>query len=73
LAFSSFAFRLGLTLKLNAEGDTIVAAHSQTRITSRGFGEPFVAQWATSLLAMLGRAEVQVELGADDHTPQQQR
>src|SRR6516165_5946388 len=26
------------------------------------FREPFVAQWATSLLAMLGHAEVQVEL-----------
>ena len=35
--------------------------------------EPFVAQWATSLLAMLGRAEVQVELGADDRTHHKQR
>jgi len=35
--------------------------------------EPFVAQWATSLLAMLGRAEVQVELGADDRTHHKQQ
>ena len=42
-------------------------------VTRRGSGEPFVAQWATSLLAMLGRAEVQVELGADDRTHHKQR
>src|SRR5262245_27208515 len=41
---------------------------SASFVTRRGSGEPFVAQWATSLLALLGRAEVQVELGADDRT-----
>ena len=46
---------------------------SASFVTRRGSGEPFVAQWATSLLAMLGRAEVQVELGADDRTHHKQR
>jgi hypothetical protein len=46
---------------------------SASFVTRRGSGEPFVAQWATSLLAMLGRAEVQVELGADDSTHHKQR